>query len=61
MPSFWLSRLLSYGIQLIWTAIQVLNEEGISVPEENLAHVSPLGWEHITITGTYHWKRVDRP
>ena len=42
-------------------AIQVLNEEGISVPEEYLAHVSPLGWEHITITGTYHWKGVDRP
>ena len=42
-------------------AIQVLNEEGISVPEEYLAHISPLGWEHITITGTYHWKGVDRP
>lgn len=37
-------------------AIQVLNEEGISVPEEYLAHISPLGWEHITITGTYHWR-----
>ena len=42
-------------------AIQVLNEEGISVPEEYLAHISPLGWEHITITGTYHCKGVDRP
>jgi len=39
-------------------AIQVLSEEGISVPEEYLAHISPLGWEHITITGTYHWKGV---
>ena len=42
-------------------AIQVLNQEGISVPDEYLAHISPLGWEHITITGTYHWKGVDRP
>ena len=42
-------------------AVQLLNEEGISVPEEYLPHISPLGWEHITITGTYHWKGSDRP
>jgi Tn3 transposase DDE domain len=42
-------------------AVQLLNEEGIGVPEEYLQHISPLGWEHITITGTYHWKGTDRP
>jgi hypothetical protein len=24
-----------------------------------LPHISPLGWEHITITGTYHWKGAE--
>ena len=42
-------------------AVQLLNEEGISVPEEYLPHISPLGWEHITITGTYHWNGSERP
>jgi hypothetical protein len=42
-------------------AIQVLHDEQITVPEEYLSHISPLGWEHITITGTYYWKGVDRP
>jgi len=40
--------------------LQVLQQEGVRVPEECLSHISPLGWEHITITGTYHWKGVDR-
>ena len=28
---------------------------GHDVPEEKLAHLSPLGWDHITLTGIYHW------
>ena len=30
-------------------ALQLLHEEGVSVPEDYLRHISPLGWEHITI------------
>jgi TnpA family transposase len=41
-------------------ALQQIQEEGMAVPEEYLSHVSPLGWEHITLTGTYHWKGVGR-
>jgi len=41
-------------------ALKLLQQEGIVVPEEHLSHISPLGWEHITITGTYHWKGGDR-
>jgi TnpA family transposase len=42
-------------------ALQRLQEEGMAVPDEYLPHLSPLGWEHITITGTYRWKGVNRP
>ena len=42
-------------------AVQILKDEGINVQEELLPHISPLGWEHITITGTYHWKGAERP
>ena len=27
-------------------------------PAEFLAHVSPLGWEHINLTGEYRWPRT---
>ena len=28
---------------------------GEDVPDEYLAHLSPLEWEHITLTGVYRW------
>lgn len=37
-------------------ALKSLEEKGIPVPAIYLPHIAPLGWEHITITGTYHWK-----
>jgi TnpA family transposase len=40
-------------------AITVLEQRGTPVPAEYLPHISPLGWEHITITGTYHWKGAE--
>lgn len=27
----------------------------MDIPEEYLQHISPLGWEHITLTGDYVW------
>lgn len=37
-------------------ALTALTEHGRPVPAEYVPHISPLGWEHITLTGTYHWK-----
>jgi TnpA family transposase len=36
-------------------AVEKLRGQGENIPEEKLSHLSPLGWEHITLTGTYHW------
>ena len=36
-------------------ALRALEEATIPVPSEYLSHTSPPGWEHITLTGTYHW------
>jgi len=27
----------------------------MDIPEEHLQHLSPLGWEHISLTGDYIW------
>jgi hypothetical protein len=28
-----------------------------AVSDETLAHLSPLKWEHINLTGDYHWRK----
>ena len=30
---------------------------GLPVPSELLAHISPLGWAHILLTGEYRWQK----
>ena len=31
------------------------------ISDEMLAHLSPLGWEHINLTGDYVWKPAVEP
>jgi hypothetical protein len=35
----------------------VLRERGCVIDQQLLAHLSPLTWEHINLTGDYHWRR----
>jgi hypothetical protein len=39
-------------------AIRTLAEAGQPVPDEIIAHLSPLGWEHIPLTGSYYWREL---
>ena len=36
-------------------AVFAKQRAGLETPAEFLAHVSPLGWEHINLTGEYRW------
>ena len=36
-------------------AVHHLRAQGVHVPDDQLAHVAPLGWEHIALTGDYVW------
>ena len=36
-------------------AVKALRERGEVIPDDLVAHLSPLGWEHINLTGDYHW------
>ena len=42
-------------------AVRHLCGSGVDVPDELLAHVAPLGWEHIGLTGDYLWGEIDKP
>jgi len=35
--------------------VSELKARGEEIPEEYLRHLSPLEWEHITLTGVYRW------
>jgi TnpA family transposase len=48
----WNTRYLDRAI----TALRAVEE----VPDEILAHLSPLGWEHVNLTGDYVWSPPDR-
>ena len=37
-------------------AVESRNQAGLPIPPELLAHVSPLGWEHINLIGEYRWR-----
>lgn len=42
-------------------AVRHLRSTGIDVPDDLLAHVAPLGWEHVGLTGDYLWSELDKP
>jgi len=37
-------------------AVEALRAGGVEVSDKLLAHLSPLGWEHIGLTGDYVWR-----
>jgi hypothetical protein len=38
-------------------AVAARHRAGLECCEELLAHISPLGWAHILLTGEYRWKK----
>jgi len=37
-------------------AVDALKRKELKINEQLLSHLSPLGWEHINLTGDYIWK-----
>ena len=54
-------NLVVLAIYILWntmyleSAFNALREHGIVFPDALLTHVSPIGWEHINLTGHYTW------
>jgi TnpA family transposase len=40
--------------------VQALRDSGKTVDDRLLPHLSPLGWEHINLTGDYIWQQSNR-
>lgn len=41
-------------------AVLALKERGVDVDEDLFQYLSPLGWEHINLTGDYVWKKSSK-
>ncbi|WP_412090236.1 hypothetical protein, partial [Pseudomonas amygdali] len=42
------------------SALFDLPTEGLDVPPELLAHISPLGWAHVFLTGEFLWPNGEK-
>jgi TnpA family transposase len=40
-------------------AVRQLRAQGTMIPDDLLAHVAPIGWEHIGLTGDYVWTEAN--
>nr|WP_245416008.1 Tn3 family transposase [Mesorhizobium denitrificans] len=40
-------------------AFTELNQEGVATPPDVIKHITPLGWQHISLTGDYIWTPTD--
>ena len=40
-------------------AFAEINREGIATPADVIKHITPLGWQHISLTGDYIWTPTD--
>jgi TnpA family transposase len=55
------SAIILWNTVYLDRATRHLRDRGIDVPDTLLAHVAPLGWEHISLTGDYLWSEIDKP
>ena len=51
------SAIVLWNTAYLERAIQHIKENGQLVNEGLLKHLSPLGWEHINLTGDYVWRQ----
>lgn len=49
------SAIVHWNTVYLSRAVAHLRQEGRSIPDALLKHVSPLSWEHINFTGIYSW------
>jgi len=58
-PSLITAAIAHWNTVYLDRAVQRLSAQGAMVPDDLLAHVAPLGWEHVCLTGGYVWTETD--
>ncbi|CZF80988.1 Tn3 family transposase [Grimontia marina] len=47
-----------WNTELTMRAVEILRKKGEKIDDSLLRHLSPLGWEHINLTGDYIWPDI---
>lgn len=55
------SAIILWNTVYLGRAVDHLRRQGADIPDRLLAHVAPLGWEHVSLTGDYLWAEIDKP
>jgi hypothetical protein len=50
------SAIVLWNTTYLQRAVDHLQRQGYHPTPGDLTHLSPLGWEHINLTGDYHWE-----
>ena len=50
--------IIYWNTEKLGHAVRERDLAGFDTPLDLLAHVSPLGWAHILLTGEYRWRRT---
>ena len=51
---------IHWNTKYLEVAYTKLRRQGVTINEDLLRHVAPLGWENIGLTGDYVWSTADR-
>ena len=51
------AAIILWNTDYLERAVQALHDSGKDIDEQLLPHLSPLGWEHINLTGDYIWRQ----
>ncbi len=51
------AAILLWNTVYLERAVRALRNSGKEVDDRLLQHLSPLGWEHINLTGDYIWQQ----
>lgn len=52
-----LAAIIAWNTVYLGAAVEQARAAGYIIPDSYLPHLSPLGWEHINLTGDYVWRR----
>ena len=50
------AAIILWNTTYLYRTVDHLHNQGHQPAFGDLAHLSPLGWEHINLTGDYHWE-----
>jgi TnpA family transposase len=50
-----MAAIAAWNTVYLTEAIETVRKRGEEISEKTVAHIAPLGWEHINLTGNYHF------